>query len=332
MASRTTKTTPPKMAGVEDFDRRYYPADWNEFIGQDDVKFQLRTAAKSARVRGEVMDHVLIASSIPGCGKTALGMLAAAELGGNCKVIAEVVKPNQVGLMFSYLQDGDVLFIDEAHRLVQGGKQNAEWLLKYMDEGVIATPLGMEPAPKVTIIAATTDAGRLPDTILSRFSNKPTLERYTDEEGQKIAIQLSRKVLTDYGISLPRPVVALAIARAANNGPRAIRNILIALRDLVVTEEIVDNRGLFDLTLPFKFAGVTMDGLSAGAQRYLLTLLNEYKGNPAGKTAIAESIGEVGSGMAEIERVLLSKNLIAKTKPGRVLTMDGIRRAKELAA
>lgn len=320
-------------AGAEtEFDRRLFPANWKEFIGQEAVKFQLRTAARSAAIRGEPMEHVLLASPLSGCGKTSLAMLAAEELGGDCKVIAEVVKPNQVGLMFSYLKDGDVLFIDECHRLVQGGKQNAEWLLKYMDEGAIATPTGMEPAPRVTIIAATTDMGRLPETILRRFVNKPTLEPYTEEEGQAIAVQLGRKVLTDYGISLPKPEVALAIARAASCSPGMIRNILIALRDLVITDEIADKRGNFDLTLALQFVGVTPDGLNAGARKYLLTLLKDFHCNPTGRSTIAESIGEVGTGMTEIERMLMAKGLMVKTKPGRVLTLDGIRRAKELAA
>jgi Holliday junction DNA helicase RuvB len=307
-----------------------YPATWDEFVGQDPVKRQLKIAAKSAAARGVPMGHVLLSSPMPGVGKTALALLITQELGTGITMMGSPIKPAQVPYVLGDMKDGDTLFLDEAHRLVQGGKGNAEWLLHVMENGVLTGPLGVTEIPKITVIAATTDAGLLPQPILDRFEITPTIEPYTDDEGRRIALQLASKILVASGLTLPTDAVAAAAAQAGNNSPRHIRRILCATRDLVWAGEITDDGGEYDLSEALAFAGVTADGLSAQMQRYLTVMVTDFRGNPAGQKAIADRLGEVGAGMSELERVLLNKGFIALTKAGRMLTVDGMRRAREL--
>jgi Holliday junction DNA helicase RuvB len=310
----------------------HYPATWEEFIGQPLVTRQLKIAARSAKARQAPMGHTLLSSPMPGIGKTSLALLTSIELGTQIRIESGPIKPAMVPYMLMDMKDGDVLFLDEVHRLVQGGKANAEWLLHLMADGVTFGPLGMEKAPAITVIAATTDAGRLPQPILDRFEITPTLLPYTDEEASLIAIQLARKVLAPAGLPLPTPDSAAEIAKAGSNSPRHMRRVLCALRDLVWADEVDANGGAYELEDALKFAGVTDDGLPAQAQKYLLVMLQDFRGNPAGQKVIAERIGEVGGGMTELERILLDKNLIAFTKQGRILTVDGMRRARTLLA
>lgn len=320
------------MSDPSGFSDAHYPQVWDEFVGQPQAKRQLRIAAASARARVTSMDHVLISSPVAGIGKTSLALLTIRELGAQYRIHSGPLTTYQVPLLFSDLRDGDVLYLDEVHRLVQGGKARAEWLLHYLQDGVLFGPLGPERAPRVTIIASTTDKGRLPETILDRFGIAPSLTPYTDEEGGQIALQLSRKILTPVALPVPTAEVAGRIAIASCNSPRHMQRVLVALRDLALAGEVKPARGRYDLREALQFAGVTEDGLDADAQAYLLTLLKDFRGNPAGVRVLAERIGAVGGAMPEIERVLLNKGLIALTKAGRVMTSDGIRRAKELAA
>lgn len=310
----------------------HYPQTWSEFIGQDAAKRQLRVAAKSAKARNAVMGHVMLSSSTPGIGKTSLALLIGAELGAEVTMQSGPVKPHELQYLFMDMKAGDVLFLDEAHRLADGGKKNAEWLLHLLQDGMVSTPLGMIEVPRITVVAATTDAGKLPQPVLDRFEINPTLAPYSDDEGARIAAQLATKVLKAAGLPLPTDEVCASIAQAGNNSPRHIRRILCAVRDLTWAEEISSNKGKYELDQAFDFAGVSADGLPTQAQRYLTILMAEFRGAPAGKTVIAERLGEVGGGMTEVERILLDRGLIAFTKGGRMLTTDGMRRAKQLAA
>ncbi len=308
----------------------HYPTSWAEYIGQSAIKKRLQIAAAAARSRNRPMGHLMIKSPMPGVGKTALAQLVAAELGGRMHVRTEPVKPAQVPFMLMDVKDGDVLFLDEAHRLVAGGKNNAEWLLALMENGIISSPLGVEQAPKITIIAASTDAARLPKTIRDRFELQATLTGYTDEEGTQLAVQLAGKILAPDDLPIPDAPTAAAVARAGNNVPRLIRRILCAVRDLALTGEIEPQGGTYPLAPAFEFAEVTADGLTQQALEYLRVLMVDFKGNPAGQKVLADRLGEVGTGLKEIEDLLLGKELIALTKTGRMLTTDGMRRAREV--
>ncbi len=308
-----------------------YPDSWDEYIGQDAAKRSLRIAAKSAAMRGVNMDHALIASPFAGIGKTALALLAIRTAGRRVLVVSGSMKISDVRLMFTRVEDGDIIFYDEIHKSVEGGKKNAEWMLHYLENGVLVTPFGEEKVPAVTIIGATTDKGLLPDSILQRFK-VIDLVAYTDAEGAQIAAGLGQKLLGAAGLTPINAEVAADVAAAASNQPRMMRKLLIAVRDLAITEEIpTPDDGKYDLSEALEFAGLTHDGLTLEAQKYLIIMVTELRAEPAGAGLMKERLGLVGNGLSMVEMLLLDKGLILKSKQGRVLTAAGMKRAVQLA-
>lgn len=306
-----------------------YPTSWDEFVGQTGAVRQLSVAAKSARLRNESLPHTLLASGAAGIGKTSLAMLIAQEMKCAVAVVSGAISAGAARVLFAEMEDGDILFIDEAHQLVVGGKAKAEWLLNYMQDGVIAGPRGVEVQPKVTIVAATTEAGRLPETILDRFPLKPELTAYSADEAAAIALQMALKVLP---IDLPHIslVNAQGIAAAANHNPRKMGALLAQLRDLALVEDhhYDEDTGSYDLTDTLEMQGLTEDGLNLSARRYLIALLTDFP-DGAGIAAIKDRLQEPG-GLAYVERILIDKGFIVRTKSGRQLTATGIRRARDL--
>ncbi len=309
-----------------------YPSSWAEFVGQDDAKATLQVAARSSAARKVAMGHTLIASPVSGIGKTTLALLTSIELGVTLHVHGGPIKESELPYLFMDMKDRDILFLDEVHRLVQGGKHNAEWLLHLLADGVYPTSMGMERAPDITVIAATTDAGRLPAPVLERFEVKPELHPYNDEDGARIVLAMAQKVLVKDQLMVPTADVARQLARAGNNSPRLIRRLLCAVRDLVWAEMIEEANGDYDVPRVLKMVGVTEDGLSSNHRRYLKVLFADYRGNAAGEKVLADRVGEVGTGLKELERILLDKGFIELTPRGRRLTPAGVRRTRDLIA
>ncbi len=215
--------------------------------------------------------------------------VAAMERGDTFPAVLAWRKDKQLGvnearLLFGPLKDGDVLFIDEIHTLVAGGKAKAEWLLHYMQDGVLMGPIGPEKQPKVTIIGATTDGGKLPEPIVDRFVHKPSLQPYTDAEAQRIALGMAARLFDD--LPLPTGSDLAVVAAAANNNPRKMRGVLITMRDLAVCD------GKVDIREALSFMNITPDGLDAVAQRYLVVLADEFAG-VAGERSLADRLQEV---------------------------------------
>lgn len=316
------------MTAVDTIDLSAYPQTWDEFIGQDTAKRQLQVAIASAKTRSAPLGHVLLASGTPGIGKTAMALLATAELEAGMNIVSGKMSLNEARIALSVLDDRDVLFIDEIHRLVQGGKGNAEWLLHLMQDGVLMGPKGPEVQPMVTIIGATTDVGRLPETIVSRFPLRPVLKPYTLDEATEIAIDMVSHALPG-GVPFPNMDDMRAIARAASHNPRTIRAIVNNLRDLALVDiDAVHDGTNYDLSEPLAWLGLTLDGLTDTACRYLVILIEDFAGQ-AGERAMQDRLQEPG-GIDHTERLLMEKGLIAKTPQGRVLTREGITRANEL--
>jgi Holliday junction DNA helicase RuvB len=307
-----------------------YPDNWDEYIGQDRAKRWLQIAAKSANKRGANMGHVLISSPWAGQGKTALAILTARTLGRTVHVITGTVKLADARIMFSRVKAGDVILWDEFHKAVEGGKANIEWMLHYLENGVLLTKRGPEEVPAVTFIAATTDKGVLPEPVLQRF-NVLELDPYTDIQGARIAGGLSDKIMMPAGLPPIDDDTAVAIAAAGSNQPRLMRKLLMSLRDLAICEEIPEpTDGTYVLEEALNFAGLTPDGLTQEAREYLRILYVELGAEPGGAGLMRERMGLVGRGLASVEQLLLDKDLIAKTKAGRELTTAGIRRAMEV--
>lgn len=301
-----------------------YPESWDAFIGQEQVKRQLMMKCKSARLRNEPLKHHLFAAGEGGVGKTALALLVAKELGSDIKVIAGKVDAMQARIALSGMRRGDVLFYDE---IQQGGKQAEFWLLHLLNDGVIAGPNGPEKQPEVTVLAATTDKGSLSEALISRFVT-PTIAPYTEFEATKIA-ELAAKRIFPTDLPQPSHCNLLDIACATSFNPRAIGKVLENLRDLGLCDvDSVWDGYDYNIAEALAWEGLTPDGLTADACRYLTVLLG--MGGQAGGVAIAERLQEPG-GVAYTERLLMEKDMLARTRTGRQLTGLGITRAKELA-
>lgn len=303
-----------------------YPARWKDYIGQAPARTMLQVAAKSAKMRRQPLDHVLIAHPTPGLGKTSLAYLVAKEIGTTCRVVSGQLGPNKARLLFADMEDGDVLFYDEIHQLMDGGKRNAEWMLHFLQDGVIMGPLGPERQPRITLVAATTDAGKLPKTIVDRFPIQPPMEEYNDEDAAKIAMLTSTRILEN----LPKlgPKEAAGVAAACFNNPRQMRKLLITLRDLTITDTLPLVKGRYDIDALLVAQGITADGLDRTAQQYLLALGREF-GGCAGAKALEERLAQPG-GLAHTERMLMDKGFVARVSAGRTLTQAGIHRFRAL--
>lgn len=307
-----------------------YPDGWDDYVGQSRAKRKLRTMAESAAIRGTNMRHVLIHSPYPGVGKTALALLACRALGNPVHPVSGAMKLNEARVLFSRIDAGDTIYYDEFHKVMDGGKKGAEWMLHWLENGVLLTPFGEERIPPATLIASTTDLGVIPAPILSRFA-VITLDQYTAEEGTRIALGLGEKVLGESGLTNVAYHCAEKVAAAASNQPRLMREILMSIRDLVTVGALdAPPTGDYDLDEALDLAELTPDGLTAEAVKYMSIMFTEMKATPAGSSVLKERMGLVGAGLAMVEQLLLDKDFITKTAQGRVLTKHGLRRAQQL--
>lgn len=311
-------------------EKKIYVDDWDHFIGQRLAVEQLKIACASAKRRFQPLDHVLIAGGKPGIGKTTLAHLIAKELGVRLFKVSGKVTVNEARIVINDMRDRDILFYDEIHQAVTGGRAQAEWMLPVLQDGVIMGPLGEEDIPKITIIGATTDAGKLQRPIVERFTIRPTLVDYSDEEGAKIAWLNSCPIFAEAGMHGVSTDLAARVARTSNNVPRDINQILRQVRDIAYVRDVKGNAYDDDFERALVFMHRTEDGLDYTMQRYLVSLLTEFGGS-AGERAIQNRLQEPG-GVAFQEAILLDKGLIAMTGRGRTLTASGIRRAKDLRA
>lgn len=244
------------------------------------------------------------------------------ELDCAVKIVSGKVTVNEARILLSGMVDGDVLIVDEIHRMFAGGKASAEWLLHLLENGVLLGPLGPEEQPKITVIGATTDGGKLPLTILSRFPIKPALHPYTADEAALIAERVGARLEVEVG-----PELAKRVAAAGNRNPRDMRSVLMCVRDIAITSgKSPDDPDV--MTEALTWLGVTADGLDVVAARYLVVLLTEFGGS-AGERALTDRLNEAD--LAHAEALLMTHGYVAKTRAGRTLTRDGILRAKELA-
>ena len=295
-----------------------YPRSWDAFVGQHKAKEQLRVQAASAKARGARIEHTLIASGTPGIGKTTLATLLAHEAGVGFVQTTGEAKRDDFLRLIKGMKEGDVLLVDEIHLLTAGGRNKADWLLPYMTEGVWYTPQGAIEVPNVAIVGATTDVGRLPDTLISRFMCQPQLVPYTHEEAAGIALNLAERI----GVTIGDDHAA-AIGQAANRNPRVMRQILTQVRDLSYAyPETHPNLGK-----AFDWAGVSADGFQLAARNILLALIAAPDYTCSIDTIRAQ-LGEPGP-LHHHEQSLLQAGLVAITPRGRKLTDAGIRRARQ---
>ena len=297
------------------------PQYLKDYIGQERLKSTLKVYIDAAKSRKEALDHVLFYGP-PGLGKTTLSGIIANEMGVNMKVTSgpAIEKPGEMAAILNNLQEGDVLFVDEIHRL---NRQVEEVLYPAMEDFAIDIMLGKESAarsvrldlPHFTLVGATTRAGLLTAPLRDRFGVVQKLEFYTPQE-LKVIILHSAKVL---GVEIEE-AGAMELARRSRGTPRLANRLLKRVRDFaqvkydgVITREVTD------------FALDIMDvdklGLDQNDRAILHMIIEKFSGGPVGLDTLAAALGEDAGTLEDVyEPYLLMNGLIMRTPRGRVAT------------
>ncbi len=292
-----------------------------DYIGQEKAKETLKIYIEAAKSRGESLDHVLFYGP-PGLGKTTLAGIIANEMNVSIKITSgpAIEKPGEMAAILNNLQEGDVLFVDEIHRL---NRQVEEVLYPAMEDFAIDIMIGKGSSarsirldlPHFTLVGATTRAGMLTAPLRDRFGVVNRLEFYTDKELQTIIIR-SANVL---GVEIDTKG-ALEIARRSRGTPRLANRLLKRVRDFaqikfngVITEEVVNYA--LDLLDVDKY------GLDYVDRNILETIIHKFQGGPVGLDTLAASIGEDSGTIEDVyEPYLLKHGFIQRTPKGRIVT------------
>lgn len=317
----STLTAPKKKAEESYLDLTLRPKQWNEYVGQERLKKNLKILIDAAKKRGEALEHVLLGGPA-GLGKTSMAHLIAREMNTNLRVTSgpAIEKVGDLASILTNLLPNDVLFIDEAHRL---NKLIEEVLYPAMESRTLDIVIGKGPSartlqielPPFTLIAATTRIGLLSSPLRSRFGGTFRLDFYSNEEISKILERSARllKIETE----------AQAIARLANSSrftPRVANRLLKRARDLaqvegrgVITDEIAQR--MLDLL------EIDNVGLEPTDRRILEVIIKKFAGGPVGLSSLAAASAEEEDTIEEVyEPYLLQLGLLERTPRGRVVT------------
>ena len=297
-----------------------------EYIGQEKIKETLKVYIDAAKSRGEALDHVLFYGP-PGLGKTTLAGIIAREMGTNIKVTSgpAIEKPGEMAAILNNLQEGDVLFVDEIHRL---NRQVEEVLYPAMEDYAIDIMLGKDSSarsirlelPKFTLVGATTRAGLLTAPLRDRFGVVQRLEFYTTRELASIVLRSA----VSLGVEIDREG-AVEIARRSRGTPRLANRLLKRVRDFAqvkydgkITKEVAD----FALDI----LDVDKLGLDQNDRNILLFIIEKFGGGPVGLDTLAAALGEDAGTLEDVyEPYLLMNGLINRTPRGRMATDNAYR-------
>jgi Holliday junction DNA helicase RuvB len=317
-------------------DQLLRPSTFADYVGQDKIKTNLQTIIGAAQKRKEVIDHILLYGQA-GLGKTTLAMLIAKELGSHLRMTSgpSIEKAADLATILSGLEAGDVLFVDEIHRL---NKMIEEMLYPAMESRVLHLVIGKGPAarmisldlPPFTLIAATTRANLLSGPLRSRFGATFRIDYYSQDDISQI-INRSANLM---GLSIQPEAVAL-VASSSRFTPRTANRLLRRVRDVMQMEE----KEMIDTDV----AQMALDmfeidslGLEDHDRRLLKILVEKFNGGPVGLSTLAAALSEDKGTIEDVyEPYLLKMGLLARTASGRVATSEtykhlGISKEKEL--
>lgn len=302
-------------------ERSLRPRSFDEYVGQTEVKENLKVFISAAKQRKEALDHVLFYGP-PGLGKTSLAGLIAQEMGVHIKITTgpAIERPGDMAAILNNLSEGDVLFIDEIHRL---NRQVEEILYPAMEDFAVDIMIGKGPAaksirldiPHFTLIGATTRAGLLSAPLRDRFGMLNHMEFYQVKELAQI-VRNSAKIL-EVGIDIEG---SEEIARRSRGTPRLANRLLRRVRDFAQ----VKFDGKIDLAIArhaLNALKVDPNGLDAVDRKMLLTMMDLYGGGPVGIDTLAASIGEDAGTIEDVcEPYLMQQGFLQRTPRGRMVT------------
>ena len=305
----------------EDKDMTIRPVSLDEYVGQSEIKENLGVFIKSSVMRGETLDHILLYGP-PGLGKTTLAYIIANELGTNIKTASgpSIEKSGDLAAILSTLEEGDVLFIDEIHRIP---RYIEEILYPAMEDFYLDIIVGSEGSsrnikinlPHFTLVGATTRAGDLSSPLRDRFGIISKLNFYTEDELYQIIKRTSRVLDTPITDDAARELAkrSRGTPRIANRLFKRVRDFALVYGDGIINKEILDNS--------LDRLKVDKTGLDDTDYNLLLAIVERFNGGPVGLEALASSIGEEASTIEDVyEPYLLQQGYLKRTARGRVVT------------
>lgn len=305
----------------EDKDMTIRPVSLDEYVGQSEIKENLGVFIKSSVMRGETLDHILLYGP-PGLGKTTLAYIIANELGTNIKTASgpSIEKSGDLAAILSTLEEGDVLFIDEIHRIP---RYIEEILYPAMEDFYLDIIVGSDGSsrnikinlPHFTLVGATTRVGDLSSPLRDRFGIISKLNFYTEDELYQIIKRTSRVLDTPITDDAARELAkrSRGTPRIANRLFKRVRDFALVYGDGIINKEILDNS--------LDRLKVDKTGLDDTDYNLLLSIVERFNGGPVGLEALASSIGEEASTIEDVyEPYLLQQGYLKRTARGRVVT------------
>ena len=305
----------------EDRDNNIRPSSLDEYVGQSEIKENLNVFIKSSLMRGESLDHILLYGP-PGLGKTTLAYIIANELGTNIKTASgpSIEKTGDLAAILSTLEEGDVLFIDEIHRIP---RYIEEVLYPAMEDFYLDIVVGSEGSsrnikinlPHFTLVGATTRAGDLSSPLRDRFGIIAKLNYYTEDELSSIVKRTSRVLDTPITDDAARELArrSRGTPRIANRLFKRVRDFALVYGDGIINEDI--------LSTSLDRLKVDKTGLDETDRLLLTAIIERFNGGPVGLEALASSIGEEASTIEDVyEPYLLQHGYLKRTTRGRMVT------------